>query len=81
MEKKHKKLYLLTVKRGHDFYVIADSPNEAQNELEKLLNKAEWWFSGDRETVNIKLLSTEYGCYFSDKPNFGEHGGDLIIVY
>ena len=80
MEKKLKKLYLLTIIRGCDFYVIAESPNDAQHELERLLNKAEWWFSGDRKVINIKLLSTEYSYFPSDKPTFGEKGGDLIII-
>jgi len=75
-----KTLYLLTVKKGCDFYVMADTPNDAKNELERLLDEAEWWFSGDREVVNIKILSKEYHFFPEDHPVFGEYGEDLIIT-
>ena len=73
-------MYLITIKRGFDFYVIADSPNEAQEELKRLLDKANWWYSKDREIINIEIISKEYHCFPGDKPCFSEHGKDLIIV-
>jgi len=75
-----KTLYLLTIKKGCDFYVLANTPSDAKDELERLLNKAEWWFSSDREVVNIKILSKEYHCFPENHPVFGERGGDLIII-
>ena len=72
-------LYELTVRRGKTFFVIALTPNEAQNILKTLLDKAEWWFSKDRDVVNIKLIATEYHCFPEGKPAFSENE-NLIIV-
>lgn len=74
------KLYLLTVQRGQSFYVVAENPLIAQQSLEGLLNKADWWFTDDRKVVNIKLLANEINHFPGDKPVFGGKPDDLIIV-
>jgi uncharacterized protein YneR len=74
-----KTLYELTIKRGKSFYVIAESPNEAQDELSMLLSKADWWYTKDREITNIKILAKEYHCFPDNHPVFGEDE-NLIIV-
>jgi hypothetical protein len=74
-----KTLYELTIKKGKIFYVLASSPNEAKAELERLLNKAEWWFSDDRKVINIKILAIEYHCFPEDHPVFGENENLIII--
>lgn len=74
------KLYLLTVQRGQSFYIVATSPDVAQNTLEKLLDIAEWWFSDDRKVVNIKLLANELRYFPEDRPFFGNKPDDLIIA-
>jgi hypothetical protein len=75
-----KTLYEITVKRGQSFYVIAESPNEAQSEVKRLLDKADWWFSGDREVKNIRVIAKEYHCFPADRPSFSDDE-NLIIVH
>ena len=74
-----KTLYEITVKKGRTFYVIAESPNEARDEVHRLLDKAEWWFSDDRKVINIKMIAEEYHCFPENHPVFGENE-NLIIV-
>jgi hypothetical protein len=74
-----KRLYEITIKRGKSFYVVAESPNEASEEVTKLLDKANWWFSGDRYITNIKILAEEYHCFPENHPVFGDDE-NLIIV-
>jgi hypothetical protein len=74
------KLYLLSTKGLGDYYVIAQSTDAAETELIRLLNLAEYGFSGNREVNNIKLISKELTYFPKDKPNFTNRGGELIIV-
>lgn len=80
MDKKFKTLYLIDTKKG-SFYVIAETPSDAVYELKRLLNKADWWYSQDRDVISIKILAREYYCLPDDKPLFSDHGGELIINY
>ena len=74
------KLYLLTVQRKQSFYVVAENPLIAQQLLEDMLTKANWWFPDDRKVVNIKLIASEINHFPGDKPVFGGLPNDLIIV-
>ena len=74
-----KTLYEITVRKGNSFYVIANSPNEASEEVLRLLTKAEWWFPDDRKVVNIKVLATEYHCFPEGRPVFGGNENLIII--
>ena len=80
MEKKLRTLYLIENKKGN-FYVVAETPNDAIAELKRLLNKADWWYSQDRDPHSIKMVATEYHCFPDDKPVFSDKGGELIINY
>ena len=74
-----KTLYEITIKKGKSFYVIANSPNEASEEVLRLLTKADWWFSDDRKVTNIKILAEEYHCFPEGHPVFGENENLIII--
>jgi hypothetical protein len=76
--KPQKTLFELTIRRRKTFYVIAESPYEASDELKRLLDKADWWFTKDREIVNIKIIAKEYTCFPNDRPVFND-GENLII--
>ena len=53
-----KKLYLVSTPSLHS-YVIAESPNQAQETLEKWLRKNDYGFIKDRDVVEIKLIAKE----------------------
>jgi len=74
------KLCLITTIGLGDFYVVASNPTEAENEIEMLLDKADYGFSGERKVVNIKLLAHELSYFPKDRPSFRERGHELIIV-
>ena len=67
-----KKLYLVSTKTLGDYYVVAESPNEAQDRLKKLIDKADYGFSDSRKIVNIKLLADELYNFPVNRPNFGK---------
>ena len=72
-------LYQLTIaKNNYSCYVIATDPTTAQNKLEELLNKADWWFSGSRKVVEIKLIARELGYFPENRPSFPENLNCLI---
>lgn len=73
-------LYLVTVRRGRSCYVLATDPTAAQKEVESLLNKADWYFSHDREVIEIKLLAPELGEYSNGRPDFGDNMNCFIEV-
>lgn len=72
-------LYLLTTKGAGDFYLVADDPNEAQDTLIKLLDKAKEGVPEDRKVVNIKVIAEEFFEYQIGKAFFSK-GYNLIIV-
>jgi len=71
------RLYKLTNKID-SFYIIADHPTEAQDELEKLLDEANYGFTDDRKVNIIELIANEIG-EFAGK-SFLSDGSRLIIV-
>ena len=42
-----------------EYYVIAESPNEAIDKLETRLDKAKYGFSSDREVKTTELITKE----------------------
>lgn len=68
-----KKLYLVSTKTLGDYYVVAENPNEAQDRLKTLLDKADYGFSDSRKIINIKLLADELYNFPKNKPNFGKN--------
>ncbi len=71
-------LYLLKNGLNKPFYVIAGSPNQAQNKLQRLLDEADYGYSKDRKVKSIELLGEEVTNSFNGKPFFcGE--GNLIL--
>lgn len=72
------KLYLLTTKGLGDFYLIAKTPNDAEEKLKSLLDKADYGFSDKRKVENIKLLAEEVGSFPESTPFFSS-GHNLIL--
>jgi len=72
------KLYLLTTKGLGDFYLVSESPNEAQDKLTELLVKADYGFTDRRKVTNIKWLTDEISEFPKGKPNFS-NDGNLIL--
>ncbi len=50
-------LYLCTTKGNHNYYVIAEHPTQAKENIEKCLNDTDYHFSMEREIKEIKLLT------------------------
>ena len=73
-----KKLYLLTTQGVGDFYLVANTPNDAEDNLKKLLNKADYAITEKRKVINIKLLSEELYNFPENTPNFSS-GNRLIL--
>lgn len=63
------KLYMLKNAIGW-FYVLAEHPTEAQKKLEDKLSEAEYGFTSERKTTEIRLLSTLVDSSFNGKPFF-----------
>lgn len=63
-------LYLLKTKGLGEFYLIAKTPNDAQNKLESDLEKSDYGFYKDREVEVITLLSKKMKDFPEGKPNF-----------
>lgn len=72
-------LYKLSTKGLGEYFVIDESPNDAQEALTKLLNKAEYGFSFDRKVESITLMSSQVTEGFTGKPNFSED--DRLIIH
>jgi transcription elongation factor GreA-like protein len=73
-----KKLYLLSTQGLGDFYLVANSPNDAEDKLKLLLNKSDYGISEKRKVINIKLLAEELYNFPETKPNFSS-GNTLIL--
>ena len=58
MEQKNKKLYLVST-TAFSTYVIAETPNQAQETLERWLQEQNYGFIKDRDVIEIKLLAKE----------------------
>lgn len=73
-----KKLYLLSTQGLGDFYLVAETPNDAEDKLKVLLNKSDYGISDKRKVNNIKLLAEELYNFPENKPNFSS-GNRLIL--
>lgn len=73
-----KNLYLLTCGAGN-YYVLAESPNNAKQLLEDALDKANYDFSSNRKVTNIKLLAEVIQEFPKGKPNFSRDF-DLLLI-
>ena len=73
-----KKLYLLSTEELGDFYLVAKTPNDAEDKLKELLNKADYGFTRNRKVINIRLLAEELYNFPENKPNFSS-GNKLIL--
>lgn len=73
-----KKLYLLSTQGLGDFYLVANTPNDAEDKLKLLLNKADYGFSEKRKITNIKTLAEELYNFPKNSPNFSS-GNTLIL--
>ena len=71
-------LYLLSTKRLGDFYVLAESPNDAEFKLSESLSLADYGFDAYRKVDNIKLVAEEIMEFPKGRPNFAS-GKKLII--
>ncbi len=60
-------LYLLTTKGLGDFYIVEESPNDAEDKLTNVLTIADYGFVKDRKIINIKLIAQEMQEY-NNKP-------------
>ena len=73
------KLFLLTTDRLGDYYIIAETPNDAEKLLETQLNEADYGFSSNRIVRNIKILTNEIKIGFNDKLNFNDDNRMIIF--
>lgn len=73
------KLFLLTTDGLGDYYIIAETPNDAEKLLETQLNEADYGFSSNRIVRNIKILTNEIKIGFNDKLNFNDDNRMLIF--
>jgi len=71
------KLYLLKTERIGEFYVVADSLNEAEEVLMKNLNEADYGVSNARTLKSIEVITSEVH-QFAGKPFFS--GGDRLLL-
>lgn len=75
-------LYELKTKScSHTFYVVAEHPTQAQEYLKRMLDLANYDFTENRETIEIKFVAklvTVHG--WNGKPNFNE-GNNFLIVH
>lgn len=61
------KLYLVTIRKGDEYYVIANEPSDAYNMVSGLLDRKDWFFPHDREMKSVTLLAE-----MSDYPGCGK---------
>ncbi|MBU0846975.1 hypothetical protein KKH23_07260 [Patescibacteria group bacterium] len=79
------KLYLLTTISHAEYYVIAESLNNAEAKLIELLNKADYGFyavataATGRIVKKIKILAEEVQEFPKGKPNFNPDLSRLIL--
>ena len=71
-------LYLLTTVSLGDFYVISETSSQAEQLLINALDEAQYGFTSQRKTINIKILTEEITNYPSSYPNFSS-GNRLMI--
>ena len=76
-----KKLYLLTTKGLGDFYVIAENPTQAEENLIKIFDDQDYGFSKDRVVTNISFIAKAFKPDYrnAEKP-FLFDGSTLLIV-
>ena len=72
------KLFLLTTEGLGDYYIIAETPNDAEKLLGTQLNEADYGFSSNRIVRNIKILTSEIKKGFNDKLNFNDNNRMII---
>ena len=72
------KLFLLTTEGLGDYYIIAETPNDAEKLLGTQLNEADYGFSSNRIVRNIKILTSEIKIGFNDKLNFNDNNRMII---
>jgi hypothetical protein len=73
------KLFLLTTDGLGDYYIIAETPNDAEKLLKTQLNEAGYGFSSYRIVRNIKILTNEIKIGFNDKLNFNNDNRMIIF--
>lgn len=73
------KLFLLTTDGLGDYYIIAETPNDAEKLLETQLNEADYGFSRDRVIRNIKILTNEIKIAFNGKLDFNDDNRMIIF--
>jgi hypothetical protein len=73
------KLFLLTTEGLGDYYIIAETPNDAEKLLDTQLNEADYGFSSNRIVRNIKILTSEIKIGFNDKLNFNDNNRMIIF--
>ena len=71
-------LFLLTTEGLGDYYIIAETPNDAEKLLDTQLNEADYGFSSNRIVRNIKILTSEIKIGFNDKLNFNDNNRMII---
>ena len=76
-----KKLYLLTTRGLGDFYVIAENPTQAEENLIKIFDDQDYGFSKDRVVTNISFIAKAFKPDYrnAEKP-FLFDGSTLLIV-
>lgn len=74
-------LYELKTKSyNHTFYVAAEHPTQAQDYLKMMLDLADYDFTENRKTIEIKFVAKLVTkCDWNGKPNF-EEGNNFLIV-
>lgn len=73
------KLFLLTTDKLGDYYIIAETPNDAEKLLTTQLNEADYGFTSNRIVRNIKILTNEIKIGFNDKLNFNDDNRMIIF--
>ncbi len=74
------KLYLLTTKGLGDFYMVADSPSDAENTLREELDKANYGYEDNRDVLNIQFLAKELESLRAEEPLFFSSKNNLILT-
>jgi len=73
------KLFLLTTDGLGDYYIIAETPNDAEKILEIQLNEADYGFNSGRIVRNIKIITNEIKIGFNGKLNFNNDNRMIIF--
>lgn len=74
-------LYLLTTKDLGDFYVVAQTANDAEYLLLESLDIADYGFNRQRKIINIKILAEEILDFPPLIPDFSSGNRLLISKY